>query len=73
METSFMESSDTMGYYWVHQLLASSLWGIGFFLVGLVFAAVLWGGARHRANLQRVSNQRLLAECQKIERANGVQ
>jgi hypothetical protein len=71
METSIMESSDTTGYYWVHQLLASGLWGVGFFLAGLVVAALLWGGARHRANLQRTNNQRLLAECQKIERANG--
>jgi hypothetical protein len=67
-----MDSGDTAAYYWVHQALASVIWGIGFFLIGLSLAALLWGGARRRANAQRISNQKLLAECQRIERANGL-
>lgn len=67
-----MDSADTNAYYWVHQILASALWGLGFFLAGLFLAAILWGGARRRANTQRLANQRLLAECHKIDRANGL-
>jgi hypothetical protein len=72
METVIMESSDTAGYYWVHQFLASGVWGIGFFLAGLLLAAILWGGARGRAQQQREANQKLLSECHKIERAIGL-
>ncbi|RFC48827.1 MAG: hypothetical protein DVB23_000353 [Verrucomicrobia bacterium] len=71
MNINFMDSGDTAAYYWVHQVLASAIWGLGFFFVGLLLAALLWGGARRRANAQRIANQKLLAECQKIERANG--
>ena len=67
-----MELSDTAAYYWVHQLLASGIWGTGFFLIGLLLGAFLWSGARRRANRQREANQRLLAECHKIERASGL-
>jgi hypothetical protein len=64
-------TADTMSYYWFHQILASAAWGLAFFLVGLTFAALLWGGARRRAHALRTANQRLLAECQERERGRA--
>jgi len=61
-------NADTMSYYWFHQVLASAAWGLAFFLFGLLLASLLWGGARRKAHALRTANQKLLAECQELER-----
>lgn len=63
--------NDTLGYYYVHQFFASGLLGVVFFLLGLLFAALLWGGARRRSIRLQEENRTLRTECQDLERMGG--